>query len=63
MSGKDKIEKDYKEYEKNIEEKTEEEIAQIREKASEIKAEAEKIADSVEIFINQNKEKGHKKKS
>jgi hypothetical protein len=63
LSGREKIEKDYQKSEKKIEQEAEEEIAQIRRKAGEIKVEAEKIGEALEISINQNDERRNKKKS
>ncbi len=54
MSGREKIEKDYKESEKRIEKAIEVEIEQIKRRTYEIKLEAEKIAEAVQISINQN---------
>jgi hypothetical protein len=63
LSGREKIEADYQKSEKRIEQEVEEEIVQIKRKASEIKVEAEKIGEALEISISQNKETRNKKKS
>ncbi len=63
MSGREKIEKDYKESEKTIENEVNKEMTQIKKKANEIKIEAGKIGEAVEISINQKENDRHKKKS
>jgi hypothetical protein len=63
LSGQEKIERDYKEFEKTIARTVEEEITKIRKKAFEVKEEAQKIGAVLENSINQTEEKGPKKKS
>ena len=63
ISGKEKIEKDYQEFERVIEQMTEDELRRIREKANQLKSEAEKTGESVENSINTSQEKLSKKKS
>jgi hypothetical protein len=63
LSGREKIEKDYRKSEKRIEKEVEEEMAQIKSKANEVKVDAEKIGEALEISINQNEERRNKKKS
>ena len=62
MSKKEKLEKDYQNFNLNIERIAEEEIKQIREKANAIKEEASKIGESVELALNEEEKKAVKKK-
>jgi hypothetical protein len=53
MSTKEKLEKDYQNYNLNIERMAEEEIKKIREKANLIREEASETGKSVELSINE----------
>jgi len=63
MSGKKKIEEDYKIFEKDIEQMAEEELRKIREKASQTKIEAEKVGESIEDTLGRDRGGALKKKS
>ena len=52
MSNKDKLEKDYQNFYLEIEHMAEEEVNEIREKASAIKKEASKMGEAVELSLN-----------
>ena len=62
MSKKEKLEKDYQNFNLNIERMAEEEIKKIREKANAIKEEASRIGEAVELSINKEEMKTVKKK-
>ena len=61
MSKKEKLEKDYQNFNLNIERIAEEEIKKIREKANAIKEEASKIGEAVELSLNEEETKARKK--
>ena len=63
LAGKAKIEKDYIESEKKIEQIVKEELDRIKKKATQVEAEAKRIGESVENSLNQNERKKLKKKS
>jgi hypothetical protein len=63
MSGKKKIEEDYKKFENDINQMAQEELRKIREKASYARVEAEKIGEAVEQTLDEASEKREKKKS
>ena len=63
LSGKEKIERDYREFVNNIEQKAVDELKRIREKAAQIRSEAQGIGESLERSIRENEEQGDKKKS
>jgi hypothetical protein len=63
MSGKSKIEKDYRTFDSNIEQIVAEEIRRIQTRTSQAKAEAQKIGEAVEKTINQSTSKPANKKS
>ena len=52
MSNKEKLEKDYQNFNLNIEHLAEEEIKEIREKVNAVKEEAKKIGETVELSLN-----------
>ena len=62
MSKKEKLEKDYQNFNLNIERLAEEEIKKIREKADAIKEEASKMGEAVALSLNDKatKEAGKK---
>jgi hypothetical protein len=62
MSKKEKLEKDYQNFNLNIERIAEEEIKKIREKANAIKKEASKMGEAVELSLNEEEAKSAKKK-
>ena len=62
MSKKEKLEKDYQNFNLNIERIAEEEIKKIREKANAIKEEASKMGEAVELSLNEEETKATKKK-
>ncbi len=57
MSSKNKIEKDYKDFEACVEQLAEEELKIIDKKTREIKKQAEKVGDAVEADLAQAAEK------
>jgi hypothetical protein len=61
MSKKEKLEKDYQNFNLNIERIAEEEIKKIREKANAIKEEASKMGEAVELSLNEEETKATKK--
>jgi hypothetical protein len=63
MSGKKKIEEDFKKFENAINQMAQEELQKIREKASQTRVEAEKIGEAVEQTLDEASEKREKKKS
>jgi hypothetical protein len=63
LSGKEKLERDYKEFDEAIEESAKKELEKIRRKALELKAEAEKVGAAVEASLEENQAKVGKKKS
>jgi hypothetical protein len=62
MSKKDRLEKDYKNFNLNIERVAEREIKKIQEKTNEIKDEASRIGEAVELSIGEKELKSVKKK-
>jgi len=62
MSKKEKLEKDYQNFNLNIERIAEEEIKKIREKANAIKEEATKMGKAVELSLNEGEPKAARKK-
>jgi len=62
MSKKEKLEKDYQNFNLNIKRVAEEEIEKIREKANAIKEEASKTGEAVELSLNQDEKKTAKGK-
>ncbi len=62
MSTKDKLEKDYKKFNMNIEHIAEEEIKKIQEETIALKEEASKIGEAVELSLKANEAKTTKKK-
>ena len=62
MSTKDKLEKDYKKFNMNIERIAEEEIKKIQEETIALKEEASKIGEAVELSLKANEAKTTKKK-
>jgi len=62
MSKKEKLEKDYQNFNLNIERIAEEEIKKIREKANAIKEEASKMGETVELSLNEEEKKAARKK-
>ena len=62
MSKKEKLEKDYQNFNLNIERIAEEEIKKIREKANAIKEEASKTGEAVEFSLSEEEPKAAKKK-
>jgi hypothetical protein len=63
MSGKKKIEEDYKKFENAINQMAQEELRKIREKASQTRVEAEKIGEAVEQTLAEEPHSLKKKKS
>jgi hypothetical protein len=63
MSGKKKIEEDYKKFENAIDQMAQEELRKIREKARQTRVEAEKISESVEQTLAEESGNDEKKKS
>ena len=62
MSKKEKLEKDYKNFNMNIERDAEEEIKKIREKTNTIKEEASKMGEAVELSLMKKKRRQPRKK-
>lgn len=62
MSKKEKLEKDYQNFNLNIERIAEEEIKKIREKANALKEEASKIGEAVELSLKEGETKTAMKK-
>jgi inorganic pyrophosphatase/exopolyphosphatase len=62
MSTKDKLEKDYKKFNMNIERIAEEEIKKIQEETIALKEEASRIGEAVELSLKANEAKTTKKK-
>jgi len=62
MSSKEKLEKDYENFNMNIERMSEEEIKKIKEKANALKEEASKIGEAVELSLNEEEGKTARKK-
>jgi len=62
MSTKDKLEKDYKNFNMNIERIAEREIKKIQEETIALKEEASKIGEAVELSLKANEAKTTKKK-
>jgi ElaB/YqjD/DUF883 family membrane-anchored ribosome-binding protein len=60
--SKEKLENDYQNFNKQIEQLAEEAIRSIREKANAIREEAKKIGETVEGSLNKGEEKMAKKK-
>ena len=63
MSGSDKVERDYRDFDSALEELAKEEIAKIKMKAATLKLEAEKVGETVEASLKKNKVEPKKKKS
>ena len=63
MQAKDKIEKEYQDYLAAIEKMAQEELKQIKEKASKIKAEANIVGEDVEKSLRNEETKSCEKKS
>lgn len=62
MSKKEKLEKDYQNFNMNIERMAEEEITKIREKANAIKEAAKKTGEAVAVSLNESEMKSARKK-
>jgi len=62
MSKKQKLEKDYKKFNKSIEREAEDEIKKIQQETIALKEEASKIGEAVELSLKQNEAKTTKKK-
>ena len=62
MSKKDKLEKDYKNFNLNIERIAEEEIKKIQEETIALKEEASKIGEAVELSLKRKKRRQLRKK-
>jgi hypothetical protein len=62
MSKKQKLEKDCKKFNKNIECEAEEEIKKIQQETTALKEEANKIGEAVELSLKANEAKTTKKK-
>jgi len=62
MSTKDKLEKDYKKFNKNIEREAEDEIKKIQQETIALKEEASKIGEAVELSLKTDEAKATKKK-
>ena len=60
MPKKPKLDEDYKEYTLAIDRKAEEEIKKIREKIKTVKEEAEKIGETLESDLSEDKSKQEK---
>ena len=63
LAAKDKIQREYLQYEKIIEQMVEEELKRIKGKAEKIKTEAREIGKSVEKSLDENADPDEKKKS
>jgi len=63
MSGKKKIEEDYKKFENAINQMVKEELRKIHDKTIRTKVEAEKIGESVEQTLTEDTVSSKKKKS
>ena len=63
MSGNDKIERDYKDFDGAIEEFAKEEIEKLKKRANQVKAEAEIVGEAVETSLEQKGVEGSRKKS
>ncbi len=62
MSKKQKLEKDYKKFNKSIEREAEDGIKKIQEETIALKEEASKIGEAVELSLKANEAKTTKKK-
>ncbi len=62
MSKKQKLEKDYKKFNKSIEREAEDEIKKIQQETIALKEEASKIGEAVELSLKANEAKTTKKK-
>ena len=62
MSNKEKLEKDYQNFNLKIERMAEEEIKKISEKANALKEEACKMGEAVEFSLTEGEEKVARKK-
>ena len=62
MSKKQKLEKDYKKFNKSIEREAEDEIKKIQQETSALKEEASKIGEAVELSLKTDEAKATKKK-
>jgi len=62
MAKKDKLEKDYKKFNKNIEREAEDEIKKIQQETIALKEEASKIGEAVELSLKTDEAKTTKKK-
>ena len=62
-SGKDKVEKDYRELEECVQGLAKEEIEKIRKKMEALKVEAKKVGEAVEVEIEESERKSEMKKS
>ncbi len=63
MSGNDKTERDYKDFDGAIEEFAKEEIEKLKKRTNQLKAEAEIVGEAVETSLEQKGIEGSKKKS
>lgn len=63
MSLKTKLEKDYQNLNKTIEQAAEDEIKAIREKTNALQKEAEKTGEAIQLSIDAGERKTSKKKS
>ena len=59
----DKVERDYKDFDSQIEKLTNEEIQKIKKRTKALKMEAEKVGETVEELIAENEGQMEKKKS
>jgi len=60
--SKEKLENEYQNFNKQVDEQAEEAIKKIREKANAIREEAKKIGETVERSMDKGEEKNAKKK-
>jgi hypothetical protein len=63
MSTKEKIEKDYKKFNIDIEREAENELKKIQEESNDLKEAVIKIGETVDRSINEREQKAAKKKS
>ena len=63
MSGRKKVEQDYRELEECVEGLAKEEIEKIRKRMDALKLEAAKVGDAVEAELSKSEGKSGKKKS
>jgi hypothetical protein len=63
MAEKEKVERDYEEFDGKIDELSKAELERIKKKAGEVKLEAEKVGEAVDASIAEAESASDKKKS